>query len=417
MTENTGQKTIPDDWDADTHDHWEKGKINVAIESIINKINSFKGKKPKGFLVQASYYFFLLKDYKASSLMLKNTHEFYPEDQEVLLNLGVSLSRAKNYSESIEYTKKYLKDDPQKFVGWDSLASCYAHIGDYEKSAKAGNNSLIIKDKLHGVPDASWSLPKKDIKEFVDGKKRVIAFSLWGNQKRYIYGALRNLLLAPDIYPDWELWFYVDNSVSPGFLEIIGQLGGKIFLQPENQSERDKLCWRFKVSNHPEVGYFLVRDIDSVFSIREFQAVQEWLASDKWFHIIRDWWTHTDLILAGLWGGISGVLPDLQKLLDDYQPNSVATPNIDQWFLRDCVWKYVKRSCFIHDRCFKHHNSVPLPGTPNNDFHVGICEHTQRPDFQEKMLSAWIRLGQEQTPTPTPAPMKQPEETLKGTLI
>jgi tetratricopeptide (TPR) repeat protein len=62
---------------------------------------------------------------------------------------------------------------------------------------------------------------------------------------------------------------------------------GEVALQPEEQSLRQKPCWRFQVANDPEVGRFAVRDCDSVVSLRERHAVEEWLAGDRWFHVMR----------------------------------------------------------------------------------------------------------------------------------
>jgi Tfp pilus assembly protein PilF len=392
-------KLIPDDWDNDIHQQWGSGNQQNAIKLAVDKLNASGEKKPKSTLIQLAYYLFLLKDFPSASAIFKDAYQLYPDDNEILINLCVSLSRAKQDKEAITYLKILLKKDSLNFVAWDSLASAYSRLGDYEKAKKSGTNALTIKDRKYGNLDPSWTLPAEDIQVFTANKKRVIAFSLWGNEKRYIFGALRNLLLAPDIFPEWELWFYVDSSVSPGFIEIIQSLGGKVFIQNDNQSLRDKLCWRFSVANHSEVGYFLIRDIDSVFSIREYQAVQAWLDSGKWFHVIRDWWTHTDLILAGLWGGVAGALPNIQQQLQLYSPNAVATPNIDQWFLRDCIWRYVKTNCLIHDRCFKHGDVAPVPGIlPEGNAHMGACEYHQRPKFQEKILSAWIKQGQTKNP-------------------
>jgi tetratricopeptide (TPR) repeat protein len=388
------QQTIPKNWDNNVHELFLNGNPHKAIETIVDKINAVNNKKPKGLLEQLSYYLFLIKDYAGASHILQSAYGLYPEDDTLLLNLGISFSRNKSYKESIRYISQYLKKHSEEFTAWDSLAACYYHIGENKKAAKAGNNSLILKDRKFGKPDNNWQLPKHSINELTADKKKVISFSLWGNEKRYIFGALRNLLLAPDIYPDWELWFHVDNSVSQGFIELIKQLGGKVLLQPEGQVQRDKLCWRFNVANDASVGYFLVRDADSVFSIRECNAVQQWIDSGKHFHIIRDWWTHTDLILAGMWGGIAGVLPNIQELLDNYSPNSVTTPNIDQWFLRDCIWRYIKSSYLAHDRCFSYGNSQAIPGpTPEGNTHIGACEYHQRPEFQEKILAAWLEQG------------------------
>jgi len=388
------EKATPDNWDKSIHQSFLNGHIHKAIEAIVNAINAATDKKPKGLLIQLSYYLFIIKDYAGASHILKNAHQLYPEDENLLLNIGISLSRNKMYQESIQYVSQYLKKNKTNFTGWDSLANSYYHTGAPEKATKAGNNALLLKDRLNKDPENTWLLPDTSISGLTQNKKKVIAFSLWGNEKRYIFGALRNLLLAPDIYPDWELWFYTDNSVSPGFHELIEQLGGKVILQEKNQSQRDKLCWRFSVANDETVGYFLVRDVDSVFSVREYIAVQKWMNSGKHFHIIRDWWTHTDLMLAGMWGGVAGVLPNIKTLLADYFPNSVTTPNIDQWFLRDRIWNYVKKSCLIHDRCFSYGGSQKIPGpTPDGNIHIGSCEYSQRPEFQEKILSAWLDRG------------------------
>jgi hypothetical protein len=391
---NSTAASILDDWDKPIHTLWSTGNAKDAIQAAVEKLNACSEKKPKGLLVQLGYYLFLGNNYPAASVVFKNILTLYPDDKNVLLNLGHSLSKSKKYKESIRYISEHLKGNPKEFSGWDSLADSYAHLEDYEKSSKSGTNSLIIKDKLYGAADPKWQLPTTTIADHTYNKKRVIAFSLWGNEKRYIFGALRNLLLAPDLYPDWELWFYVDNSVSAGFLDIIRSLGGRVLPQEEKQSLREKSCWQFKVTQHEEVGYFLIRDIDSVFSVRECNAVQEWLDSGKWFHIIRDWWTHTELIQAGLWGGVAGVLPNTQNLFNNHPLNLASTPNIAQWFLRDCIWRYVKKSCLVHDRCFKHQASTTISGPiPANGIYIGSCEYHQRPGFQENILAAWIKQG------------------------
>src|SRR5262249_55665739 len=43
--------------------------------------------------------------------------------------------------------------------------------------------------------------------------KRVIAFSLWGREPRYLVGAVRNAELAARVYPGWTCRFYVGRSV------------------------------------------------------------------------------------------------------------------------------------------------------------------------------------------------------------
>ncbi len=378
-------------WDNEAHLLWKSGNQNGAVQQVLKTLNSYGEVKPKASVLQLCYYMYFLNDFASGVQLLKTITEHYPDDMEVLRNLIVFLNRDRKYEEAITYAKQCTSIDPDSYLPWDSLASSYYQLGRYSEAAQAGTQSLLLKDQAHGSKPSDWNLPSVSPTDFTQGKKKVIAFSLWGDNTRYLYGALRNVLLAPDIYPEWELWFYVDNSVPVPYLELIQQLGGKLFFQKENQSTREKLCWRFLVANHPDIGYFLVRDADSVFSPRELYAVQAWIESGQWFHTIRDWWTHTDLVLAGLWGGVAGVLPDIWNKLVHYSSGHMDTPNIDQWFLRDKLWPYIKQSCVMHDRCFKVPGSIPLPGpVPSGQFHIGSCEAVLRPGLQEKILEPWL---------------------------
>jgi hypothetical protein len=40
---------------------------------------------------------------------------------------------------------------------------------------------------------------------------KVIAFSLWGNDAKYGIGAIKNVELARQIYPDWQVWIYTEQ--------------------------------------------------------------------------------------------------------------------------------------------------------------------------------------------------------------
>lgn len=382
---------IPFGWIASSHKQWVQGNKSIAIKETIDILNSIKSKKPKEIFEQLSYYFFLINDYKSSLFMLEQALNIYPNDITILCNLSVNYSRIQGYKKAIEYAKKAQVLDASNFTIFDTLAGAYSKLGKFSLASSAGTNSLILKDKSVDSFKHSIKMPEKIALEFTKEKKRVISFSLWGKEKRYLYGTLRNLLLAKDIYEGWELWFYVDSSVPESFIEIMKELGAIVHIQASKQTLKQKLSWRFKVANDNSVGYFIVRDCDSVISVREFNAVNEWMNSGKYFHIIRDWWTHTDLILAGLWGGVSGILPDMDKLLSEYNPKSMETPNIDQWFLRDCIWPLIKDESLIHDRCFSHHNSIKLPGTmPKGNKHIGSCEYTQNKEYQKTILFPWI---------------------------
>lgn len=266
--------------------------------------------------------------------------------------------------------------------------------GHDDEAADAGTHALLSKDRGCDPARArGWALPsgRPEGVAAAPGKRNVISFSLWGVNPRYLRGLLRNLLLAPDLHPGWKVRVHLDSTVPKEFVTLIHETGGETVLQPDGQTVRQKLTWRFLVADDPAVGRFLVRDADSVFSLRESLAVRAWTESDRWFHVMRDWWTHTDLVLAGMWGGIAGVLPPMAVMLERYAPPALDAPNVDQWFLRDVVWAFMRQSCLVHDRCFRMPPAVPMPGPlPAGNEHVGQSEFSARREKQSRLLAPWI---------------------------
>lgn len=384
-------------WDISAHKLWENAQQPAAIQAVIDRLNVYGPSKPVALSLQLAYYFFLRNDYQAAVALLEYQSTQTPEHFETALNLAVCYGRLGRHADAVAHAQAILARAPDNILALDILASSLHKLGRDAESGAAGTRALEVKDRASHAPEASWRLPAENARDYArgangqPGKIDVIACSLWGQEPRYLRGALRNLLLAPDLYPNWRMRFYVDSSVPGEFIELLDRLGAQVLVQPDGESLRQKLCWRFQVANDASVGHFLVRDVDSVIGVREVQAVAEWLASDAWFHVIRDWWTHTDLVLAGMWGGVAGVLPPLTTMLADYAPQAAETTNIDQWFLRDRVWSYLRQSCLAHDRCFRMAGSTCLPGpTPAGDYHIGQDEYAVRRNEQECFLRAWI---------------------------
>jgi hypothetical protein len=137
------------------------------------------------------------------------------------------------------------------------------------------------------------------------------------------------------------------------------------------------LMWRFLVIDDSSVKRFLLRDADALLSEREYAAVQEWVESPYYFHIIRDYFTHTELILAGLWGGCAGVLHNAVESMQRFAATNADSGRfIDQHYLRENVWPTLRKSVLSHDDLFGFHDAKPFPPhAPNrwntDKFHVG----------------------------------------------
>jgi hypothetical protein len=405
MNASPNPNALAPGWHPEVAALWTAGNQQAAMAMLLADLNRHGQHKPTPRVMQLVYYMFQRGDWAAAAGCLTLQHASDPGSDQVLLNLAACLSRAGRVAEAVDRARQYIGRGGSEPLAWDVLSSGLYQLGRLTEAAEAGTQSLELKDRLSvaahakaqpaaaaGNPAAPTSALAPHLVPLAPaGSHDVIAFSLWGAQARYLWGALDNLLAAKDLFPGWKVRFYLDETVPADWQASFTELGAELQHQPAGQSLRQRLCWRFQVANDPGVHRFLVRDIDSVLNPRDHAAVTAWLASGKRFHAMRDWWTHTDLILAGMWGGTAGVLPHISQLLDAYQPRALETPNVDQWFLRDCVWPLLRDDCLVHDRCFHPSGSQPWPvPVPEAKMHVGQNENTARPAEQRQRLAPWL---------------------------
>ena len=85
--------------------------------------------------------------------------------------------------------------------------------------------------------------------------KKVISFSLWGEKKIYLVGAIRNIKLAKKFYPDFEYWFYIHEETVP--IDFINELrkydNVKIIIKKGDLSTIKPMMWRFETTDDPQV--------------------------------------------------------------------------------------------------------------------------------------------------------------------
>jgi hypothetical protein len=265
-------------------------------------------------------FFFGAGDYPSCVPILRRVLELKPNDIEALENLGVIYKRIGEHRAAIHFLQKAHEVAPDRFNLHDALAHAYSAIGELENAIKHGERSLHLKDIEVSKKGRLFPVSKKP-KPFNgnDPKRNIISFSFWGSHPKYLHGAMRNAQLAPDLYPGWTCRFYCDESVPGAFREKLKALGAEVVMRPTPKTFYDGLLWRFEVMSDTSLDRFLVRDADSVINVRERVAVDEWLQSDRHFHLMRDYFPHTELILAGMWGGVTGIFPLQEELLSDFR--------------------------------------------------------------------------------------------------
>jgi hypothetical protein len=255
-------------------------------------------------------------------------------------------------------------------------------LGKTDELRLYGLESLTLADAKYGA-GPSEAIPALAPPPFdaSNPSENVIAYSLFGASPRYCEPAVMNAVVAQELFKGWTCRVYLDDSVPEHVQRRLTQAGADIVRMDGNASDNSRsvhpLMWRFLVVDDPSVKRFLLRDADALLSEREHAAVQAWVDSPFYFHHIRDYFTHTELILAGLWGGCTGVVRNVVQSMQDFaRKNESSGRFIDQHFLREHVWPTLRKSVLCHDELFGFHDGQPFPAhAPNrwktDAFHVG----------------------------------------------
>ena len=187
--------------------------------------------------------------------------------------------------------------------------------------------------------------------------KKVISYSLWGNNPIYTQGALRNLEMAKEIYPEWTCRFYLDKNVPEDIVTKLKDNGAEVYKYMKD-GDWYAMFWRFLPASDPDIDVMISRDCDSRLTIREKEAVEEWLQSDKLFHIMRDHPYHKTEILGGMWGVRDGFLGSMKEMIDEYTKGDFW--QVDQNFLKEKIYPLVRGDVFVHDEFFGDYFGEPV---------------------------------------------------------
>jgi hypothetical protein len=199
---------------------------------------------------------------------------------------------------------------------------------------------------------------------------KYVSFSLWGDNPLYNVGAIRNSELMKFIYPDWQMILYYDKSVPTETLTELEKNNCKLIKVDDFGYG---WFWRFFASDLPDCEYVCFRDTDSRISVREKNAVDEWITSKKSLHVMRDHPYHRIPagnnklgILAGMWG-IKGNLIPITEMVKKFVVNKPENYGIDQTFLKT-IYNIFELDKIVHDDFFEKN---PFPTKRDNFRFVG----------------------------------------------
>ena len=223
---------------------------------------------------------------------------------------------------------------------------------------------------------------------------KAISYALFGYNKEkhkdcfsfdsYLCGLMLSLRCNRLVYPDWVNVLNTDESTYQGFRGLFEKLEQRGILKIQRNADGAKLCeamlWRLKPIfdyTHPYWTYthVICRDLDSLSTYRDAQAVQMWINNDKGAHAITDSISHDVAMLGGMVGFKPSVFiertecrsfADLMKRCHI----DLSVKGSDQTFLNSFIYPLfaTKGRESITQHYFKGHGRTWL-----NDWHTCDC--------------------------------------------
>lgn len=214
--------------------------------------------------------------------------------------------------------------------------------------------------------------------------KKLISFSLWGENPKYCIGAIKNAELAIDIYPDWICRFYCNKNVPTKILQnLIEKPNTEVFTINQNAD------WKFATSRFLAMSdyscdYIIFRDADSRLNMREKYAVEEWMNSGKTLHIMKDHPGHAVWpILAGMFGIKGKMISNIDEVLNFHEDKEHY--HYDQKFLQKYLYPQFINDVHINDEIF---NNKPFPTLRNDYEFVGeVFDEKDQNMYKEHRVS------------------------------
>jgi hypothetical protein len=202
--------------------------------------------------------------------------------------------------------------------------------------------------------------------------KRVLSYCLYGNQKKYCLGMLKNLEQITKLLPDFKVWIYIGNDVPQEYITQYNSFQN-VTLIHHNFTGGRLMSYRYFVLEN-NFDFVFIRDADSRFGERDLWCIEHFLNSKSKIFTIRDHKWHGRELLGGQTGFKTFSIPTIKSLYDTFikkRPN-VDRYQTDQDFIIEYIFHTNKQGVIAYS---EYHNfgegsnmKIPLPRKSNEDF-------------------------------------------------
>ncbi len=215
-------------------------------------------------------------------------------------------------------------------------------------------NNILVTPNTNGYGEIDVENKKIIYTPFYDDK--FFSFCVYNNKPKYTIGAVRNCEQYTKEYTDYKSLFFIRNDVPQEIIDEIKLKNGSI-IKTLFLPDWFMMFTRFLPLENCKFNSS--RDTDGRLIKREIFVNNEFITSNKKFHIIRDHPYHSTEILGGMWSSKNFNIPNLRFLILDFclkNMNKITmSMGHDQNFLKNYIYQLVNNEHLLtHDNYFNY---------------------------------------------------------------
>ncbi len=195
--------------------------------------------------------------------------------------------------------------------------------------------------------------------------KKILSICIYGNREMDYVGLKENLGLLPVIYPEMEARLYAHTSSDMKRIQNIvhdSPVVCEVAPVDASHGKKSTQVYRFMPLEDPGVSLFISRDLDSRINYRERAAFDQWIASGKSLHVMRDHPCHVKCpIMAGMCGFIVKKTLPVSRFIREC--GGINKRGDEPKFLTKYIYPHFKTDYIAHEssKNVVGQNAIPFP--------------------------------------------------------
>ena len=197
---------------------------------------------------------------------------------------------------------------------------------------------------------------------------KAISFCLFGNKPKYTRGIVENLKIIREKLPEFCVYIFLGTGVPD---EVITECESFPHVHIVRSTEADMVLPALRICYPVEADILFARDADSRINARDLWVMNEFMKSNKSFHIVRDHVCHVAKIMAGLCGRRRSVQPAI--MFEKWKVGELFYYGTDEVFLENVVYPQVAQDALFHcsANCYPGEDVQPMPPLENSTDFLG----------------------------------------------